>query len=116
MTTEQEQAVRTLRMIRYGLKRGRHFGITAVARASGYSTEALYAVVKRGWCSRPMAGRLANVFRQTINFSEGHNAPSTPGGTLGPLDAGPDPRGGSRPVRRPDDRRLLSARRVSREC
>jgi hypothetical protein len=109
MTTEQEQAVRTLRMIRYSPKRGRHFGITAIARASGFSTEALYAVVRRGWCSKPMAEHLANVFRQTINFSGGHITLSTPGGSLGPLDAGPDPRGGPRPVRRPDDRRLRSA-------
>jgi hypothetical protein len=113
MTTEQEQAVRTLRMIRYSSKRGRHFGITAIARASGYSTEALYTVARRGWCSRHMAERLANVFRQTISFSGGHITLSTRGGSLGPLDAGPDPRGGSRPVRRPDDRRLRSAWRAN---
>jgi hypothetical protein len=113
MTAEQEQAVRTLRMIRYSPKRGRRFGITAIARASGYSTEGLYAVVRRGWCSRPMAERLANVFSQTSNFSGGHNTLSTPGGSLGPLDAGSDPRGGSRPVRRSDDRRLRSARNVN---
>lgn len=112
MTTEQEQAIRTLRIVRYSPKRGRHFGITAIARASGYSTEALYAVVRRGWCSRPMAERLANVFRQTVNFSSGHTTFSTPGGSLGPLDASPDPRGGPRHPRRRDDARLRSARQL----
>jgi hypothetical protein len=83
-----DEAVRALRLIRYSPKRGRRLGIAWLARQSGYSREALYAVIRREWCSRTMAQRLDVVFK-TVSLSNDRIAFTT----LGPLDGGRDPRG-----------------------
>jgi hypothetical protein len=104
-----QDVLRELRRIRFSPRRGRRLGLTFVASMAGYAPRSLYRVILRGWVSRPMADRLSAVFRQTATFSGGHTAFTT----LGPLDPDHDPRGGPRPVRRVDDRRLRSARRVN---
>jgi hypothetical protein len=102
----QDEVLRALRTIRYSPKRGRRVGLTFIARQAGYAPETLFRVALRGWCSRQMAERLSAALQNMI-FSAGHTALAN---TLGPLDGGTDPRGGPRLARRPDDRRLRSAR------
>jgi hypothetical protein len=82
------EAVRLLRTVRYSPRRGRCHGIGWLARESGHSRQALYAVIRRGWCSRPMAQRLGVVFKN-VNLSNGHIAFAT----VGPFDPDRDPRG-----------------------
>jgi hypothetical protein len=102
-----QDVLRELRRVRYSSRKGRRLGLTWIACQTGYQRESLYRAIRRGWVSSPMADRLSAFFRQTVTFSGGHTALAS---TLGPLDDGPDPRGGPRPVRRPDDRRLPAAR------
>jgi hypothetical protein len=83
-----EEAVRSLRTIRYSSRRKRRVGITFIARQTGYRPNSLYRVIVRGWCSRPMAKRLGQLFKNVSLFDD-HTAFSS----LGPLDGGRDPRG-----------------------
>jgi hypothetical protein len=105
-----QDILRELRRVRYSPRKGRRLGLTWIACLAGYRRESLYRAIMRGWVSRPMAKRLGALFRQTVTLSGGHTPLPT---TLGPLDPEHDPRGGPRPVRRPDDRRLRAARRVN---
>ena len=105
-----QDVLRELSRVRYSPRKGRRLGLTWIACQSGYRRASFYRAIMRGWVSRPMAKRLGALFRQTVTLSGGHTAfPST----LGPLDPEHDPRGGPRRARRPDDRRLRSARRVN---
>ena len=114
LTTEQEQPSE-LRRIRYSPSEVVASASPPSQEPDGFPRESLYRVIRRGWCSDLWPAASLPSFAK-LSASQGPHTPSTQGARLGPLDAGPDPRGGSRPVRRPDDRRLLSARRVSREC
>jgi hypothetical protein len=105
-----QDVLRELRRIRFSPRKGRRLGLAWVASQTGYARHSLYRAIQRGWMTRLMAQRIGTVLRQTVTLTGGHSAFSS---TLGPLDAGPDPRGGPRPVRRPDDRRLRSARHVN---
>ena len=105
-----QDVLRELTRVRYSPRKGRRLGLTWIACLTGYRRESLYRAIRRGWVSPPMANRLGVVLRQTVAFSGGHTSfPST----LGPLDPEHDPRGGPRPARRPDDRRLRAARHVN---
>jgi hypothetical protein len=79
-----QDVVRELRRIRYSPRKGRRLGLTWVAFQTGYARHSLYRAIIRGWVSRPMAERLANVFIKTVTFSRGYTTfPSN----LEPLDA-----------------------------
>ena len=106
-----DQALRALRMVRFQPLRGRKITMAWLGRMTGYRPGSLYRAASRDWLAPAMAQRIGTVLSQTVSFSGGHFA--TPKSGLGDLAGGPDPRGGPRPVRRVDDRRLRSARRVN---
>jgi hypothetical protein len=104
-----DEALRALRIVRFQPLRGRKITMAWLSRMTGYRPGSLFRAASRGWLAPAMAQRIGTVLSQTVSLPGGHIAPKS---GLGDLAGGPDPRGGPRPVRRVDDRRLRSARRV----
>jgi hypothetical protein len=102
-----QDVLRELRRIRFSPRKGRRLGLSWIARQAGYQRESLYRAIRRGWVSNLMVIRLAVVL-QNVSYSRSHITLS-----LGEYGDGLDARGGPRPARRPDDRRLRSAGRVN---
>ena len=96
-----DHVVRFLRQLRYARRRGRPIAISWVAIQSGCGRTSLYNAIVSGHISEGLADRIGRAF-QNVQF----------GADLATLsyDGGPDPRGGRRPVRRRDDRRLRAVR------
>jgi hypothetical protein len=97
--------LRALRTLRYSPRKGRRIGIAWIAAQAGYGRTALYNAVVTGYVTKRMADRIGAVF-QNVQIAKDQ----VPLSSLGEYGGGPDPRGGSRPARRPNDRRLRSAR------
>jgi hypothetical protein len=104
MTPDPDDVLRELRRIRYSSRRGRRLSLTWLAKQSGYRPESVYRALRRGRISNLMVVRLAAVL-QNVSYSRSHTTLS-----LGEYGGGPDPRGGARFARRPDDRRLQATR------
>jgi hypothetical protein len=102
-----QDVLRELRRIRYSSRKGRRLGLSWIARQAGYQRESVYRAIRRGWVSNLMAIRLAVVL-QNVSYGRSHTTLS-----LGEYCGGPDPRGGVRFARRPDDRRLQATRSQS---
>jgi hypothetical protein len=103
-----EDVLRELRRIRFSARKGRGLGISYIASQAGYRRESLYRAMNRGSIGRLMAAHVGQVLRNVANFKNQVARPS-----LGEFGSGPDPRGGPRFARRPDDGRLRSARRIN---
>lgn len=100
----QDEARRFLRLIRFSTTKGRSFTMTWVAARCGYSREHLHRAAMHGSVSERLAKRVGRAFQSVI---DGQNQITL--SSLGEY-GGPDPRGGPRPARRPDDGRLRAAR------
>jgi hypothetical protein len=96
---------RLLRQLRYSPRKGRRISIAWLAGQVGYGRTALYNAILTGHVTKRMADHVGTVF-QNVQMTKDH----VPLSSLAEYGAGADARGGSRPVRRQDDRRLRAAR------
>jgi hypothetical protein len=103
-----QDVLRELRRIRYSSRKGRRLGLGWLARQAGYRRESLYRAMNRGWVGTLMAARVGQVLQSVADYKNQVTRSS-----LGEYGDGLDARGGPRPARRPDDRRLRSAGRVN---
>ena len=103
-----DDVLRALRTIRYSSRRGRRLGLAWIARQAGYRRESLYRAMNRGWIGTLMTARVGQVLQNVADYRNQITRSS-----LGEYGGGPDPRGGARFARRPDDRRLQATRSQS---
>jgi hypothetical protein len=102
-----DEVLRGLRQVRYSPRKGRRISIVWIAAQAGYGRTALYNAILTGYVSKRMADHVGTVF-QNVQIAKDQT-------TLASVEeygGGLDPRGGPRPARRPDDRRLRSARQL----
>jgi hypothetical protein len=102
---------RELQWIRFSPRKGRRLSFTWLSGQTGYARTAFYEALYRGYVTRTMAERVAAIL-QNVQI----NRNQVPLSTLGEYTDGIDPRGGPRPARRPDDRRLGSMRMLRRKA
>jgi hypothetical protein len=102
-----QDVLRELRRIRYSSRKGRRLGLSWIAKQADYRRESLYRAMNRGWIGTLMTARVGQVLQNVTDYRS-HTTLS-----LGEYGDGLDARGGPRPARRPDDRRLRSAGRVN---
>ena len=103
-----QDVLRELRRIRYSSRKGRRLDLSWIARQAGYRRESLYRAMNRGWIGTLMAARVGQVLQNVTNHRN-----QVARSSLGEYGGGPDPRGGARFARRPDDRRLQGTRSQS---
>ena len=103
-----QDVLRELRRIRYSSRKGRRLDLSWIARQAGYRRESLYRAMNRGWIGTLMAARVGQVLQNVTD-----DRSQVTHSSLGEYGGGPDPRGGARFARRPDDRRLQATRSQS---
>jgi hypothetical protein len=103
-----QDVLRELRRIRYSSRKGRRLDLSWIARQAGYRRESLYRAMNRGWIGTLMAARVGQVLQNVTD-----DRSQVTHSSLGEYGGGPDPRGGARFARRPDDRRLQAIRSQS---
>jgi hypothetical protein len=106
-----DDVLRALRTLRYSPRKGRRMSIGWIAACGGYGRTALYNAIVSGYVSKRMADRIGAVF-QNVQIAKDQ----IPLSSLGEYGGGPDPRGGARFARRPDDRRLQATRSQSAQA
>jgi hypothetical protein len=96
--------LRALRTLRYSPRKGRRVSIAWIAACGGYGRTAVYNAIITGYVSKRMTDSIGAMF-QNVQIAKDQ----VPLSSLPEYDC-PDPRGGPRPARRPDDGRLRAVR------